>query len=325
MSVVLKRTLLCLSLSLLLLVQGGCSYARRLTLSDEMQEAQERFSQGEYMVARALYERLAQNTSDNLVRQKMMLQMGKCYFNEQVRDFHDARMTYLQYIETYPNGQYVAEARQCLAEIDNAQKQRNHQAEVKLDQVAQEIETIKAAIQADPQNSNLYNNADLHLKLGNALWRLQRYDEARDAYVRGCELNAALRENATLRERLTTDAAGRIVPVTPERRSEIEHERQPLVVFNDNAYKSRLNSDHDSVREVYYNVTGLIRNQSARDLHGVVLEVRFFNPNHDLMDTQNISIGDIGPGGVRTFLARATSYDNLYNIVRYECYFRYNP
>jgi tetratricopeptide (TPR) repeat protein len=320
-----KRILLCLSLSLAVLIQTGCSYARRLTLVEEMQEAQLRFSQGEYMVARALYERLAQNTSDSLTRQKMMLQMGKCYFNEQVRDFHDARIAYLQYLETYPNGQYVAEAQQRLAEIDNAQKQRNQRAEVKLEQVAQEIETIKAAIQADPRNDNLYNNADLYLKLGNALWRLQRYDEACDTYVRGCELNAALRGNVILRERLTTDATGRVVPVTPERRSEIERERQPLVVFNDSAYKSRLNNDLYSAREVFYNVTGLIRNHSARELHGVVLEVRFFNSNRDLMDTQSVEIGDIGPGAVRTFLARATSYDNLYNIVRYECYFRYNP
>ncbi len=319
-----KRTLLCLSLLLAVAIQTGCSYARRLTVAEEIQEAQQRFSQGEYMVARALYERLAQNSPDSQVRQKMLFLMGKCYFNDQVRAYHDARIAYLQYIETYPNGQYVAEARQCLAEIDNAQKQRNQRAEIKLGQVAQEIETIKAAIQADPHNGNLYNNADLHLKLGNALWRLQRYDEARDAYVRSYELNAALRENTTIRERLTTDAAGQIVPVTPERRSEIERERQPLVVFNDNAYKSRLNNDLYSAREVNYNVTGLIRNQSARELSGVVLEVRFFNPNRDLMDTQTIEIGNIGPGSVRAFLAQAINYDNLYNIVRYECYFRYN-
>jgi TolA-binding protein len=253
---ILKPILLGLLLLAASLFQAGCSFATRLTLAQEMQEAQLRFSQGEYMVARALYERLAQSYPDSQVRQKMLFQMGKCYFNDRVRAYHDARMAYLQYIEMYPDGQYVTEARQCLAEIDKAQNQRDLRAETRLEQVAQEIETIKAAILADPHNSNLYDNAELHLKLGNALWRLQRYDEARDAYVRGCELNATLRDNAVIRDRLTTDAAGRIVPVTPERRSEIERERQPLVVFNDSAYKSRLNNDLYSAREVFYNVAG---------------------------------------------------------------------
>jgi hypothetical protein len=56
----LKHTFLCLSLLLAALVPTGCSYAKRLTMTEEMQEAQLRFSQGEYMVARALYDRLAQ-------------------------------------------------------------------------------------------------------------------------------------------------------------------------------------------------------------------------------------------------------------------------
>ncbi len=68
-----------------------------------------------------------------------------------------------------------------------------------------------------------------------------------------------------------------------------------------------------------YNVTGMARNQGNRLLSNVQVEVIFYNAQHEVLDSRVIRIGSMAPGDVRAFRAESTSYDNLYNIVSYDC------
>ncbi|MCJ7795771.1 MAG: FxLYD domain-containing protein, partial [Thermoleophilia bacterium] len=298
----------------------GCSVFTRVELADDIWLANRRYNQKRYMVARAMYARLIEEYPDGRTRQKLMLKMGRCSFNEDIRSLHDARMTYMEYLDAYPEGHYAKDARDNLLAIDFAQAERQRMVEIRQGKVAKRIEEIQEAIKKDPENTNLYGNADLHLQLGNALWNLGSYDEACKAYLKSCQIDPTFKENDLVKRRVVFDEKGLAIALTPNRRQAIAREMYPLVVFDTYDYTSRMTRSLYNAGQAYFNVTGFVRNQSAREIKGVVVEVRFYDPGRKLLDSVNVHVGNMRPGTVRPFRARATSFDNLYNISRYECY-----
>lgn len=297
----------------------GCVTYQEIALADDVRLAKKRFSQKRYLVARAMYRRLVEKYPDGPVRQEMMIQIGRCFFNDQVKSLHDARMAYMEYIEAYPGGAFVNEARESIQSIDNVHAIRKTTYEMRVGALAKKIETIKNQIQRDPDNSTLYNNAELYYTLGNALWKLKRYEEAVDAYLKCQELHPPYKDEALIAQRMAVDADGNIVPLTPEIQEEIARERNPLIVFDDYAYNSRMANDFLSAREVFYNINGLVRNQSTRNIRNVLVEVRFFNAAKQILDVQREHIGTMPPGAIRAFGVQSSRYDNIYNISSYEC------
>ena len=300
--------------------QAGCATYERVALSEDVRLADRRFEQKQYLVARAMYRRLLAKYPDSPARQEMMLKIGECFFNDQIHSLHDARIAYLEYLEAYPEGFYTDEARKNLQLIDAKMNGRQRAVETRLDRVAENIKKIETAIAEDPDNADLYNSADLHMRLGDALWKLERYDEALEAYLKARELNPALAEHERIRQRVGAGPDGKPIAVTPAKRKEIERDLNPLVVFDDHAYTSRGSKDVFTAREIYYNVQGLVRNQSSRPLRGVVVEVRFHDAARNQLDVQRRAIGDIPPGSVRAFGVQATRFDNIYNVAGYECF-----
>jgi len=63
----------------------------------------------------------------------------------------------------------------------------------------------------------------------------------------------------------------------------------------------------------------MVRNQGARLLRNVAIEVIFYNPAHEQLDAQRCQVGDLPPGAVRAFGVQARRYDDIYNIASYEC------
>jgi hypothetical protein len=116
----------------------------------------------------------------------------------------------------------------------------------------------------------------------------------------------------------TVDAGGRLQPLTPEQVRTLEREDRPLVAFNTNHYTARDSDNLSNGQKRFYNVTGLVRNQSSRLLHDVEVEVRFYNAQHATMDVQMVAVGSMGPDEVRAFRAEASNYDDLYNITDFE-------
>jgi len=109
------------------------------------------------------------------------------------------------------------------------------------------------------------------------------------------------------------------VPVTPALQMQIERERNPLVISDLHDFRSRPILEYYSASEAFYNVTGMVRNQSSRYLHGVVVEVRFYNASRSLLGVERAGVGNCPPGAMRGFSVRASSADNIYNISSYEC------
>ena len=303
----------CLLLFVILVPLAGCSLTQRVALYDDVHRADHLFSEKNYELAAVKYHQLTDKYPESKTRQRMLMQLGLCYYNEQIQALQDAQDSYVAYLDQYPAGHYQDEATRNLQRIKTVRANRSQAIQSKQVKVADDISKLKAATKSDPYN------AELFLKLGNAHWNLQQYDEAVQAYTQAMEIDAALQEHELIVNRMTIDSDGNTIILTPELRRELEREKNPLVIFDMHEYNSRLLYDTQAAREAYYNVLGKIRNQSSRLLDNVTVEVAFYNPNGDLLDVNEVTIGRMPPGGVRIFRARASSYTNIYNIQRYEC------
>ncbi|MFC1601594.1 FxLYD domain-containing protein [Candidatus Sumerlaeota bacterium] len=316
MAVVLKTTCRLAGVLLALFVLSGCGgMARRVFLADDVWVANRRFKQGSYGLALAKYQRLIDQYPEGRLRQRLYLKRGACLYNDQVQSLPGAQAAYLDYLADYPYpaGRYRQEADDQLERIRAIRANRENSTDAVRNGVQDDVAQLRAALEKHPYDDKLY------LRLGNALWQLERYEQAAQAYVKGQQINAALKEYDWLQKRLMVDEQGNVRPVTPVMQRQIERERNPIVIFDLNEYYARLTTDQDASRLTHYNVIGKARNQSSRRLRGVVVEVSFYNPARKLLDVQQAAIGDLPPGAVRVFRVKSDNYDNIYNILKYEC------
>ncbi len=300
----------------LLLFTVSCSGYKSLVLYSDIQLADRRFEERRYVVARSLYNRVLEVHPDVPQRQWILYRIGRTLYNDQIQLIDEARQAYRRYLSEYPEGEYAAEARATLARIEAVERNRIAQVRSRLDRVAEDVNHLQEAIDADPYN------ADLYVSMGNALWKLGRYDHALDAYLHAQEINAAVKEYDLIKRRVMVDSEGEAVPLTPDLQQQLDREENPLVVFNTTSYNSRAvdNRGYDTPREVYYNVQGLVRNQSSHRLESVLIEVRFHDASGRQIDVQTQSMGSMPPGAVRAFGVQASRFDNIYNIADYRCY-----
>jgi tetratricopeptide (TPR) repeat protein len=285
----------------------------RLSQGGTLAQADKRFEEKQYQVAAALYRQALDGCPEGETRERIYVQIGRCSYNDQVQSLHDAQAVYSEYLERYPQGVFRQEIADELARIQMIRANREEKVQRKYDQAEGDVEKIQAALNEHPYD------AELHLRMGNALWELERYDEALKHYLKSQEINAALKEYDLLKKRMMLDQDGKVVPLTPDVARRIEQERNPIVIFGVNEYKSRLEQSVFGAREVYYNVQGMVRNQGARLLRNVAIEVIFYNPAHEQLDAQRCQVGDLPPGAVRAFGVQARRYDDIYNIASYEC------
>ncbi len=294
----------------------SCTSYQSLVLRSDISLADRRFEERRYIVARSLYKRVLDVHPEVPQRERILYRIGRTLYNDQIQLLDEARRAYGRYLSEYPDGTYTSEARAALRRIEAVERNRIQEVRSRLDRVAQDINNLQEAIEADPYN------ADLYVSKGNALWKLGRYDNALEAYLHAQQINAALKEYDLIKRRVMVDSEGEAVPLTPDLQQQLDREDNPLVVFNTTSYNSRAadKRGYNTPREVYYNVQGLVRNQSSHSLDSVLIEVRFLNAAGRQIDVQTQSIGSMPPGAVRAFGVQASRFDNIYNISDYRCF-----
>jgi tetratricopeptide (TPR) repeat protein len=302
-----------LFLALTSVFQTGCAWISGPALYRQISQADRRFQEQRYGLAAVGYQRALDWPRDFADRQRVLLQMGRCFYNEQIQSLHDAQAAYTSYLAQYPRGTYSDEARLNLERIQAIIYNRQLSIKARETETVKTVEGLRLQIQQRPYD------ADLHFALGNALWEMKRYDEACGAYLKSIEINAWLREHDLIKARLSTNEKGEVVPVTPALQMQIERERNPLVISDLHDFRSRPILEYYSASEAFYNVTGMVRNQSSRYLRGVVVEVRFYNASRSILGVERAQVGNCPPGAMRGFSVRASSADNIYNISSYEC------
>jgi len=295
-----------ISLGALSLISGGCASYNALILQSREKSARDDFQKQNYDSAVNKYHFLSLHHPDPEKRQFFQMQKGLSLYI--LRSYHDSQKAFESYLRQYPEGKYVDEARSYLTKIESIRSERERNYTLKMEQIRGDVELLHKMIDQDPYN------ARVHYDLANKLWELGKYNEAAQHYLRAGEIDAALKENELLRNRLMIDDEGKVVPITPRRQRAMDRERNPLVIFDINTYKQRIKPDYLGASKAFQTVTGKVRNQSKNVLRSVLVSVNFYNVHYELLDTQNYYIGTMGPNEVRAFLVKGQNYDNLYNI-----------
>ena len=238
------------------------------------------------------------------------MQKGRCLYR--MDDYVDAQRILEKYLEEYPDGMYAKDVKVYLKNMSVIRtSQRKATCSVE-DDTKGDIAYLEDMITSSPYN------ATYHYELANAYWKIKEYDKAADEYLAATQIDAALRENELIKQRLTVDDQGNIVPLTPELQRAKERELNPLVIFDTHDYNMRQTRDFYSARETYILVAGKVRNQSSRLIRNIVVEVSFYNVHRELLDVRNYRIGSMGPGDVRGFVVKSSFSDDIYNVYSYE-------
>jgi len=273
--------------------------------------AQTDFKQQKYQSAIPKYEYLTIHHPRDRKRQYFQFQKGLSLYL--VRSYHDAEKTFRDYLENSPNGVYTAESKAYLTKIEALRSEKERNYDLQREQLKGDIKILREMLERDPYS------AQVHYELGNKLWELEQYTEAAKHYLKAGEIDAALKENELIKNRLIINGNGEAVPLTPERQKELEKENNPLVIFDIHSFYQRIKPDYMGASKSFQTVAGKVRNQSKRALHRVSVSVNFYNMHHELLDTQKYYVGTMGPQEVRAFLVKGQNYDNLYNIDHFEC------
>lgn len=293
---------------------SGCSTYHSVVLKPKEWRAERDFRHRQYGFAAGQFEQLHLDHPRGYKSEYFLLQKGRCYY--QMRDFIDAYRTFGEQRRLYPDGEFAGEAQAYMAKVEVIRNQDRELAQAQIDKAKNNANELIALIDQDPSNAHLR-----HL-LGDALWQLERYDDAARQYVVATELNAALYENDLIKGRLHTDESGAVVPLTPQLADEIERKRNPLVVISENRYV--LNDqryDGQGMPRKNYRVSGVVLNRGDETLRNVTVEVWFLNALQEVVDVQTYRIGLMLPGH-RGFTV-VSSFSDTNNISNHEISFIY--
>lgn len=297
---------------------SGCTWFTELRLHSSLKRANDAFDEKDFGLAATRYRSLSDRyPAGTDRRQQMVIREGLSYYS--MRDYHSARDTFLSYMNEFPTGLYARDARTYLKKIDFVLAGQSAFDKAALEAVKSDLNQLERLRLQHP------NEPSIVYAIGNLYYEMGDYTKAADNYFKATELDATYSEMHMIQERLVIDNDGKPKPVTPSEVEAKERERNPLVIFNSQHYISRdLSGQMGHEEPRFFQVTGLVRNQGSRILDGVVVDVRFLNAGHQILDVASYSIGTMGPNEVRAFVVTADTYDNLFNIVDFETTVRWN-
>lgn len=305
-------TILCALLLAASLALSGCSTFTELSLRPQVQRADAAFDQGNYALAATLYESLGDRYPALPEREELRLRQAIALYT--LGSYHEARNAFQAYLKTFPQGRYQAEVGVYLDKIAALLSPASPNLKNAIEAARKDLDKLQQLHLKNPYNT------DVTCAIGNLYYEMGNYDEAVRYYYDALTLDAAYKEKELIRQRMVIDADGQPRPLTPEEIERIERDNTPLVVFDTHQYMAREEDvSLGNAQNRFFNVTGLVRNQASRFVERAVVEVRFLNAQSQILDVALVEVGPMGPGEVRPFRAQADSFDNIYNITRFEC------
>ncbi len=226
-----------------------------------------------------------------------------------VGGYNDAKRIFEEYISLVPEGEQADKSREYLGKITatDGSKEADSAEE-------QKIEALRAQIAAAPDNMALW------LDLANIYWNLGRYDESGAVYRELLGRWPDLMNDTVVRTRVSREADGTIVTLSPRETERRYYEQEPLQIFNISSFRSgRFENWSASARERYYNVTGQAVNRGEKTLEDVRITVTIYGFGQMVYDTQTVALGTLKPGEVRAFNVHFTQFDDINNVRKHEC------
>jgi len=279
--------------------------------SPELDAAYRDMRDGKYTQAASRYLLILQQNEDRLEGlQEARFRLGECYYN--MRSYLEAGVQFQRYLADYPQGAFAAEAKQYLEKLRGIEEEKRQQEELRKQEIRARLEHWREIARRDPRN------ADAALQVGHALWDLQEYEEAGREYLRAVLLDENNRLDPLVAARMEFHEDGTATVLTPEEQERLERERNPIQIFNTHAYKGGGRDLFTSGRR-YYIVTGQVVNRSSRTVRNVTIIITIFDFAGHVLDSASYQIGTMRPGQIRAFRASFGTFENIYNIDRYEC------
>lgn len=299
----------CVVISLML---SGCVWLSDLPFRDRRLAADRAFDNQEYILAAARYEALQDQYPETSIRQDIILRQGIALYSASA--YHESRIVFLDYLDQYPHGRYLSDVEDYVRKIDLLMSKATPAAAKSLAdaRARADLDELFALLAEHPTDSRVLE------AIGDTQWKLGNYDTAIDYYYKANQIASAREERSLNNSKLILDNDGNPIPVTPGILEQMDVKRRPLRVYGLHTYTSRSQSGDSGGDIQFYNLTGSVRNQGNELLRGVEVEVIYKDIGANVLDVDYYTIGTLGPGEVKTFLSRADSYDNLYNIVDYD-------
>lgn len=281
------------------------SHSGTQTPSQSLNAAKSLMEEGDYIAAIPRLIHMMETDPDSAPTREARYWLGMAYYH--TNSFRDAITLLEEYLRLAPEGRYQVETKRFLEDL-YAEYDDRFLTHDELDaMIAEAIEQVKANPTA----------ATPRMQLAELLWQRGDYNEAGALYAALIEDKPTLYGEEPIRHRLESLPDGGYIVLTP---AEIERraiEDRPLVFSGVSAFRS--GRDLFTAQPRFYVVTGQLRNRSDSTLYSVRAHVTIYGFGNVVYDTRTVTFGRINAGETRAFSVRFSNFENIENILRYEC------
>lgn len=305
------------------------------------EQAESLYNEEKYDRAVAIYNSLLEEKSQQFRRDSLLFRIGECY--QRLGAPAEARLAYLEVQQYAPGSVYQLDVRNRLAELETQKnelaaipQQRREDAQRRLEEARRKLSDESHPAPALDERGR----ARVFVDAAEALWDLEQYEDARDAYVEAINLQPALRHDARIRGRLQFPPeadkrtggvvnwltghgertprlrAADVIPMTPQGLLRWPGGALPLMVFNTTMRWERVGQD-PRVRTAV--VTGQVKNQYSQRVGRARIEVSLTNVRIQVLDVAYAEVPELNPGETTSFLVRLGPFDDYENINTYTC------
>jgi tetratricopeptide (TPR) repeat protein len=275
----------------------------------ELAAAQRMVRAGDYSMVIPLLQNIADKFPETRAGREARYFLGITYY--QIGGYRNAVDYFQEYLELVPDGQYAALSQEYLAGMSSG----GDEIAAAAARLQERLEAVKTP---DPIAPEVL--AD-RLKLAELYWKSGRYHEAGAIYEDIIHELPDMEYDATIRQRVERAVDGSFIVLTPEEVERRYAEQEPLLIVNTHTYRSgRFQGwSRNSLRDLYYHVTGQAVNRGDSTLYNVRVIVTIYGFGDMVFDTKAVAVGQIQPGQSRAFSVKFSNFDNIENIMRYEC------
>ncbi len=224
-----------------------------------------------------------------------------------IHGYQEAAEVLMEYLRLAPDGSMADAVREELEGLKEEYSSKFDTAEG----LERRVREVRRELRDSP------DDASLRLELADLYWRQGDYANATKAYAALLKRKPEYAQNEKVRSRVERRRDGKYIPLTPAEMLSRFVKENPVAVVDDHSFKSGRDSRTNAY--LYYVVSGRVLNRSGAALRSVRVEVTIYGFGNSVYGSKVIALGRLNAGEARAFSARFGDFDNIENVLRYEC------
>ena len=234
--------------------------------------------------------------------------LGLTYYN--INGLDNATKYFQAYLDADPDGEFAEDSQTYLDGMTTNVEQRLVNGKPLGDLIVE----VRQKAEEEP------GELALQLQLADLYWMNAQYEESGLIYQQVLARWPELEKDSTIRNRMDKNTAGVWVVLTPNEVLLREAERDPLVIFNTNSFRSgRYSGRNRTGLNNRYNVSGQLMNRGSEALSNVRVQVTIFDIQNVVYEVKTVGLGTLRPGDSRAFSVQFSQFDTIENVQRYAC------